>query len=475
MRMRPLWTGAEAARATGGASEIEWAAHGLSIDSRTIRSDELFIALRGPNFDGHDFVAEALAKGAAAAMVERRWAGAAGAGPLLVVEDAMEALNSLAVAARTRSGALVVAVTGSVGKTGTKEALRLAFEAQAESHASAGNLNNQWGVPLSLARMPREAAYAVFELAMNRPGELGPLARLVRPHVAIVTTVEAVHLEFFASLAAIADAKAEVFEGLEAGGVAILNADNPYFEQLAQAARRNGADRVMGFGSDARASARLENLALHPDCCCIAAEIGGLPVTYKIGAPGRHWAMNSLAVLAAVHAVGADLGLAALALAQFTPPQGRGRRHRVDLGGEGFVLIDESYNASPAAVRAALATLAGTPVGARGRRIVVLGDMLELGPDAPRAHEELAADITRAGVRLVFTAGANMARLHEALPAELRGARARTSEELVAEVGDAVRAGDVVLVKGSLASRMGLVVEALLALHRDLPARVVNG
>ncbi len=475
MSGKALWTGAEAARATGGSSNRDWAAHGVSIDSRTVRSGELFIALKGPNLDGHNFVAEAVAKGAVAAVVDRGWAAKGARGPLLVVADTTLALNRLAAAARTRSRARVVAVTGSVGKTGTKEALGLAFEAQAKSHVSAGNLNNEWGVPLSLARMPRETVYATFELAMNHPGELAPLARLARPHAAIITTVEAVHLEFFESMDAIADAKAEVFEGLEAGGAAILNRDNPYFGRLEQAARRNGVDRIIGFGGDADAFARLDNLALHPDCCCVAAEIGGQPVTYKVGAPGRHWAMNSLAVLAAIHAVGADLGLAALALARFTVPEGRGRRHEVGLDGKGFVLIDESYNASPAAVRAALDLIADTPVGPRGRRIAVLGDMLELGPDAPRLHEELAADIAAAGIDLVFSTGADMARLHKALPEKLRGARTPTSAELAAQVCEAVRAGDVVLVKGSLANRMGLVVEALLRLDQALPARAANG
>ena len=475
MRGEALWTWREAAEATGGFTHTGWAAGGVSIDSRTIDGGDLFIALKGPNFDGHDFVSAALAKGAAAAVVSRIPEAKGDLGPLLVVDDTTAALNRLARAARTRTQARILAVTGSVGKTGVKEAMRLAFEAQAETHASAANLNNQWGVPLSLARMPRETVYAIFELGMSVPGELGPLARLVRPHAAVITTVEAVHLEFFGSVAAIADAKAEIFEGLEAGGVAILNRDNPHYERLAKAARGAGVERIVDFGSDPRAAARLKDVVLHPTCCCVSAEIGGEATTYKVGAPGRHWAMNSLAVLAAVQAVGADLGLAALALAEMTAPDGRGRRHFVDLGGEGFELIDDAYNASPAAMRAAFATLANIPADGRGRRIAVLGDMLELGEEASRMHEELAGDIVEAGIDLVYTAGPNMARLREALPGELRGAHAETSAELVAAVLDAVLPGDAVLVKGSLASRICLVVEALLALAEAPPSQAVNG
>ncbi len=473
MSGKALWSRAEAARATGGRSASDWVAHGVSIDSRTIRAGELFVAIEGPNFDGHDFVAEALAGGAAAAIVSRAVDGAPG--PLLVVEDTMAALNALAAAARERARARVVGVTGSVGKTGTKEALRLAFEVQGKTHASAGNLNNEWGVPLSLARMPRDADYAVFELAMNHPGELAPLSRLVRPHAAVVTTVEAVQLEFFDSVEDIAVAKAEIFAGVEAGGVAILNRDNAHYGRLAEAARRAGVARIVGFGGDEGATARLIVVALHPRCCCVMAEVAGQAVTYKVGVPGRHWAMNGLAVLAAVEALGADLGLAAPALARMEPPEGRGRRHEVELSTGSLELIDDSYNASPAAVLAAFATLANTPLGPRGRRIAVLGDMLELGPAAPRMHAALAADIAEAGIDLVFTAGANMARLHQALPGAVRGDHAATSVDLVAAVSRAVRGGDAVLVKGSLGSRMGLVVEALLGLGAESRPRAVNG
>jgi UDP-N-acetylmuramoyl-tripeptide--D-alanyl-D-alanine ligase len=468
-----LWTATEAAAATGAETAETWNAEGISIDSRTIVPGDLFIALEGPNFDGHEFLAQAFAEGAVAAVVHRRPAEPV-PGPLLVVDDTMTALEALGRAARTRCVARVVAVTGSVGKTGTKEALRLCLAVQGPTHANVANLNNQWGVPLSLARMPRDSAYAVFELGMNHPGELGPLSRLVRPHAVIVTNVEAVHLEFFDSVAAIADAKAEAFEGLEPDGVAIVNLDNAHSGRLVEAARGAGAARIVGFGTDPQAEVRLIKVVPHSECCCISATIGDQPVTYKVGAPGRHWAMNSLAVLAAIQALGGDLGLAALELAQLSALEGRGARHTVALGEGSFVLIDDSYNASPASMRAAFDTLADAPVGRGGRRLAVLGDMLELGSEASKLHRELAADLAAAGVDLVFTAGAAMAALHQALPVERRGLHASTSGELIEPLRAALSAGDAALVKGSLGSRMGIIVEALLA-DDQTPSAAVNG
>ncbi|HYM30556.1 MAG TPA: UDP-N-acetylmuramoylalanyl-D-glutamyl-2,6-diaminopimelate--D-alanyl-D-alanine ligase [Candidatus Cybelea sp.] len=469
-----LWTSAEAAAATGGRNTADWVASGVSIDSRSIDYGELFVALHGPKFDGHDYVAAALAAGASAAMVDDVPGNVPKGAPLIVVADTLAALNALAAAARQRSGARIAAVTGSVGKTGTKEALKLVFEAQGATHASGGSFNNQWGVPLSLSRMPRDTAYGVFEIGMNHAGEITPLTRLVRPHVAIITTVEAVHLEFFDSIRAIADAKAEIFLGLEPGGTAILNRDNPCFAQLAERAHAAGVANIIGFGSHAEADARLANFALHASCSCISADICGQAITYKVGIPGRHWVMNSLAVLAAVHALGADLGLAGLSLAALSPPQGRGRRHHVEYRGGLFELIDDSYNASPVSMRAAFDTLASARPGPRGRRIAVLGDMLELGADAPRLHASLAADIEAAGVDLVFAAGANMRALYDALPPQRRGHHAASAAELIPAVLAGLRPGDVVLVKGSYGSRMGGVVEALLALAAP-PPRAANG
>jgi len=452
-----LWTAEEIARATGGRMAAPFAATGVSIDSRAIAAGDLFVALKGPSFDGNNYVSAALRAGAAGALVSQPVDG-----PSVVVDDTLAGLRALAAAARQRSAAKVIAVTGSVGKTGTKESLSRVLAAQGTTHATAGNLNNHWGLPLSVARLPADAQYAVFEMGMNHAGEIAPLTALARPHVAIVTTVEAVHLENFAGIAAIADAKAEIFEGLEPDGSAVLNRDNGQYERLAAKAREHGA-QLVSFGEHPAADARLIKVALHGSCSCVAAEIMGQAITYKIGVPGRHWVMNSLAVLAGTRLVGGDLGLAGLALAELAAPEGRGKRHQVRLGHDMFELIDDSYNASPASMRAAFATLAGAKPGPRGRRIAVLGDMLELGPDAAALHAGLGPDLDAADIARVFTAGPMMKHLYEALPPQRRGAHVATAGELVAPLLDQLRGGDVVLVKGSHGSRMHLVVEALLA------------
>jgi len=473
----PLWSAAEAAQATGGRSTRDWRADGVSIDSRSVKRDELFVALKGPNFDGHDYVAAALKAGAAAALVQRVPTGLPADAPLLVVEDTMAGLEALGQAARRRSAATFLAVTGSVGKTGTKEMLRLALGAGGVTYASAGNLNNQWGVPLSLANMARDCAYAVFELGMNHPGEIGPLSRQVRPKVAIVTTVEPAHLEFFPSVEAIADAKAEIFEGMDADGIAILNRDNPHFRRLAKSATERGVGRVVSFGRHAEAQARLVDSTLGAAASRIAADILGEQVDYRLQMPGLHWALNSLAVLAAAKCVGVDLAAAAAALAALQPLKGRGQRVKIPVVGGSIELIDESYNASPAAMRAAFQVLAQTRPGSGGRRVAVLGDMRELGETARLLHADLAPELKAARADLVFTCGPLMEWLHVSLPEGIRAVHAPDSRALVAPVVDAVRAGDVVLVKGSLGSRMAPIVEALRALAdtpRDLP-RAANG
>jgi len=469
----PLWTSADAATATTGEARGRWQANGVAIDSRSVEPGDLFVALAGPNFDGHQFVAAALQAGAAAAVVSERPTDVPDDAPLLLVDDTMAALQALGGAARSRSPARIAAITGSVGKTGTKEALRAALEKHGVTHASAGNLNNQWGAPLSLARMPRDCAYGVFELGMNHAGEIAPLSRLVRPHVAIITAIAPAHLAFFDSVAQIADAKAEIFVGLEPGGTAIINRDSEYFERLRSAAERAGAGRVLSFGSHAEADARLLKLSAHATCSCMTAEIDGVTVTYKIGAPGRHWATNSLAVLAAVQALDADLGKAVLALASLTAPAGRGRRHRVRAPFGNFDLIDEAYNASPATMRAAFEVLGGAKTHGRGRRIAVLGDMLELGEAAETLHRELAADLEREDIDLVLGCGPHTAALMAALPKRLRGAHAADADALLPLVLANVRGGDVVLVKGSLGMQMSPIVAALLTLGGD--AAAANG
>jgi UDP-N-acetylmuramoyl-tripeptide--D-alanyl-D-alanine ligase len=434
---------------------------GLSIDSRTIVSGDAFFAIADRR-DGHEFVAPALAAHAGLAVVAADRRGQfAPETPLLVVPDVLAGLRDLAAAARSRTQAKVIAVTGSVGKTGTKEALRLALSKDGETHASVASYNNHWGVPLSLARCPASARYAVLEMGMNHPGEIAPLSQLARPHVAVITTIAPVHLEFFGTLAKIADAKAEIFLGLEADGAAVINRDIAQFAQLRRRAKEAGVARIVSFGEHAKADARLIKCALHPQCSTVEAQILGTELTYKIGAPGRHLVANSLAVLAAAVLAGADLALAALALAELKPVAGRGVPIEIEVPGGAALVIDESYNANPASVDAALALLGQAEIGAHGRRIAVLGDMLELGPKGPALHRALAKPVAAHAIDLVFCCGPLMRNLWRALPAGRRGGYAEDSTTLESQVLSAIRAGDVVMVKGSLGSRMGPVVKAL--------------
>ncbi|WP_207476873.1 UDP-N-acetylmuramoylalanyl-D-glutamyl-2,6-diaminopimelate--D-alanyl-D-alanine ligase [Arenibaculum pallidiluteum] len=458
-----LWTATEAAAATGGrAAGTDWTATGVSIDSRTVKPDDLFVALQGPNFDGHDYVAAALAAGAAGALVSRVPAGLGDGAPLVVCADTFAGLGDLGAVSRLRAPARIAAVTGSVGKTSTKEAMRQALSALGPTFATEGSLNNHWGVPLSLARLPRSAEYGVFELGMNHAGELGPLSRQVRPHVAIITTVEAVHLEHFSSVEAIADAKAEIFEGMDPHGAAVLNRDNPHYARLVAAARTQGLSRVLSFGSHEDADAHLIECSLHATCSGITASIRGERIQYCLSMPGRHHVLNSLAVLLAVSALGGDVVEASKALSRVPPMKGRGQRKRVELPQGSFTVIDESYNASPASIAATLQVLGRSDPGAGGRRIAVLGDMLELGAQSPQLHAGLAQPLAEVGVDLVFCSGPNMRHLFDRLPAAMRGAHAADSAALAPLVAKAVRAGDVIMVKGSAGSRMGRVVDALL-------------
>ena len=464
MNARALWSLEEMASAMGAerAGQVPATVAGLSIDSRSVSPGEAFFAIRGDRRDGHDFVSDALAAKAALAVVAAdRRAQFPDDAPLLVVPDVLIALRELAAAARRRMPGKVIGVTGSVGKTGTKEALRLALSKDGETHASVASYNNQWGVPLSLARCPSSAQYAVFEMGMNHPGEIAPLSRLVRPHVAIVTTIAPVHLEFLGSLANIADAKAEIFLGVPLDGAAIINRDISQFAQLKERAHQAGITRVISFGENAQADARLIKYALHARCSTVEAEILGTRFSYKIGAPGRHLVINSLAVLAAAEVVGADIALAALALADLQAAPGRGAPITIDLSGGSALLLDESYNANPASVEAALAVLGRSVIGPQGRRIAVLGDMLELGPTGADIHRGLAAAVVANDIDLVFCCGPLMHALWDALPANRRGGYAGDSAALEAQVLPAVRAGDVVMVKGSLGSRMAPIVKAL--------------
>lgn len=476
-----LWTAAEAEAATGGRASGGWRASGVAIDTRALAPGDLFVALAGDSRDGHGFVAEALAKGAAAALVSRRPEGVAADAPLLTVADTLEGLRGLGAAARARLApqARVIGVTGSVGKTGAKEMLRAMLAPQGATHAAERSFNNHWGVPLTLARTPAEARFVVLEMGMNHAGEIAPLSRLARPHVALITTVEAVHIENFADEAGIAEAKAEIVAGLEPGGVAVLNADNRWFDRLAAVARAASA-QVVAFGPGERCDARLRSARVGADATVAEALIDGREVMFKLNAPGRHLAMNALGALAAARAAGAEIARAALGLAAWRPPEGRGARWRVALGPEGvdgdFLLIDESYNANPASVGAALEVLAAAPaedgIGRikRGRRIACLGDMLELGAAEAERHAALAAHPAAERLDEVLCVGPRMKALHEALPRPLRGGWFETAPEAAERLRRRVDAGDVVMVKGSNGMRMGAVVEALKRAGRAAPA-----
>ena len=461
----PLWTGSdliEAMQATPHGAPPPEAVTGISIDTRTLQPGDAFFAIRGDARDGHDFVAAALAAGASVAVVSgHRVRDFAAAGSVLAVGDVLRGLETLGEAARARTAARVVAVTGSVGKTGTKEALRTVLSGQGATHASAASYNNHWGVPLTLARMPAGTSFGVFEIGMNNAGEITPLSRMVRPHVALVTTVEPVHLENLGTIEAIADAKGEIFGGLEPGGTAVINRDNPHFERLLGHAKASPAGQIVTFGEHADADVRLQKVVLQPDLSVVEALVHGQPVAYRIGSPGKHIVLNSLAVLAAVVALGGDLALACLAMAEVTPPSGRGRQVRLPAPGGEIVLFDESYNANPASMRAALGILGQAPVGLRGRRIAVLGDMLELGPEGPELHAGLAAAVEENGIDLVFAAGPLMKSLWQALPQERRGGYAATAADLEPAVLSALRAGDAITVKGSNGSRTAAIVEAI--------------
>ncbi|HWV52750.1 UDP-N-acetylmuramoylalanyl-D-glutamyl-2,6-diaminopimelate--D-alanyl-D-alanine ligase [Pseudorhodoplanes sp.] len=464
MSAKALWAvdAMAAAMQARGEGPLPKTIGGISIDSRTLSPGDAFFAIAGDNRDGHAFVEAALKAGAGLAVVAKNKRDTLPTDvPLLVVDDVLDALRDLARAGRARLTGKVIAVTGSVGKTSTKEALRLVLSREGETHASAASYNNHWGVPLSLARCPADVRFAVFELGMNHVGEIGPLSRLVQPDIAIITTVAPVHLEHFPSIDAIADAKAEIFEGLIEGGIAILNRDNEQFNRLADRALDARVSRVVSFGEEAGADAQLTRCVLQPDFSTVQARILGDDVTYKLGAPGRHLVMNSLAVLAAAKLAGADLAMAALALADLQPASGRGTRIMLDVPGGQALLIDESYNANPVSMAAAIALLGQAQPGPRGRRIAVLGDMLELGPQSGALHAGLAQPIVDHAVDLVFCAGPAMRNLWEALPSNRRGGYANDSGALEPQVLDAVSGGDAIMIKGSFGSKMTPIVKAL--------------
>lgn len=468
--MSALWTSAEAAAATGGEARGAWEVTGVSIDSRTVQPGDLFVALKAAR-DGHEFVADALAKGAAAAMVTHRPEGVGDDAPLLVVADGLEGLTALGRAGRVRTSARVVAVTGSVGKTSAKEMLRAALARQGRVHAAEASYNNHWGVPLTLARMPADTEFAIIEIGMNHPGEIELLARLARPHVAMITTVAAAHLEAFDGLADIAREKAEIFQGVQAGGACLFNGDLPtdILRILDTAARASGAT-ALRFGADAACDYRQRDVTLSDAATVMRAVLPSGEQLLKLAAPGRHFAANALGVLAVVDQLGADPTLAARDLSLWAPPAGRGTRETILLDPVeelSLVLIDDAFNANPASMAAAFEVLAASaPVDgpgriARGRRIAVLGDMLELGRDEIALHEALARLEPFAAIDVVHCVGLRMRALWATLPAERQGVWVETAEAMAERIGHLIDAGDVLLVKGSKGSRVSVVVDAV--------------
>lgn len=442
---------------------------GVSIDTRTIEKGDLFVALGGEQRDGHDFVKMAFEKGAAAALVKNdKVSSLSISGPLIPVDDTLSALVQLGAAARARltPDARVVAVTGSVGKTGIKEALRFVLSQQGKTHASVASYNNHFGVPLTLARMDQATKFGIFEIGMNHAGEIEPLTRQVKPYVALIIIVEAVHIENFPNVEAIADEKSAIFLGLEEGGTAIINRDNPHYERMWTHASRSKAGRLLSFGENPFADIRLASLKMDADGSDIIAEINGLPLAYRLGSPGKHLALNSLGILAVCLALGADLEAASRALSDVKPPRGRGARLSWGKENSRITLIDESYNANPTSMRAAFALLSSTDVGPKGRRIALVGDMLELGKDAEALHADLASSIVEFGIDLVYTSGPLMRHLFDSLPRAKQGAWYKNSQELATSFLDQIQPGDALMVKGSNGSRMRLVVDEI-KIHLD--------
>ncbi|MEO0938463.1 MAG: UDP-N-acetylmuramoyl-tripeptide--D-alanyl-D-alanine ligase [Pseudomonadota bacterium] len=463
-----LWTAADAAAATGGRATTDWQAEGVSIDTRTLQPGDLFVALKAAR-DGHDFVAQALEKGAAAALVSRIPEGVPEDAPLLIVEDVQTGLEALGRAGRDRTDARVVAITGSVGKTSTKEMLRAMLGAQGRTHASVASYNNHWGVPLTLARMPQDTEFAVIEIGMNAPGEIAPLSRMARPHVALITTVAAVHLEAFENVAGIAVEKASIIDGLEYGGAAILNNDVETAAIL-QAKAHDAKRKDVGFGWHGF-DYKLRDVSVQDDVTIVQASHDETPFVFKLNSPGQHFAMNGLGALAACVELGADLALSAAALGRWVPANGRGAREVIYLDPVDerlrLTLIDDSYNANPTSVAAALAVLAAAEVTddtgrvQKGRRIAFLGDMKELGTDAVEMHKMLFEPLKNVQNVTIHGIGPLMRHLFDDLPDPMRGRWTETSEEMVALLPRLLDSGDVVLAKGSLSMKLGLIVDAI--------------
>jgi UDP-N-acetylmuramoyl-tripeptide--D-alanyl-D-alanine ligase len=459
----PLWTVAEIVAATGGRAEglLDGPIASISIDSRELGFKALFVAIKGDTHDGHDFVVQALGGGAAAALVSQAWYAIHGGQNVIVVPDTMKALEDLGRAARARSKAEIVAVTGSAGKTTTKEAIRTVLSAAGDTHASIKSFNNHWGVPLTLARLPRDAKFGIFEIGMNHAGEITPLVKLVRPHIAVITTVAAAHLQFFNSVADIAAAKAEIFLGLEPGGTAVLNADHDYLHILFNHARKAGVARVVTYGFDESADWRIGDIELLPTRTIAKVHHEGEVFSLSIPVPGRHMLSNAVAALVVANLSGEGAATALGALAQFGAPEGRGETTRLGPATKPpLLLVDESYNANLASMAAALEVYAGVrPPG--GQKVLVLGDMLELGPQSPALHAKLKDAVLAVGATKIFLVGSSMSALANVLEEAPVAAHALSIEEVQETILAGLAHGDSVMVKGSKGVRLAGLVQAI--------------
>ena len=465
---RPLWTSKEVSEALGVPSLTEWQAQGVSIDTRTLSHGDIFVAIRGDRLDGHDYVSNAFENGASVAIVdtdaELNIVAGVDETHLIRVMDTQNALEKLGQAARNRITGQVVAVTGSVGKTTVKEGLGLVFSQIGKTHISQASYNNLWGVPLSLARMPADTQFGVFEIGMNHAGEISSLTRQVRPDIAVITKIANAHIEHFDSLEGIAHAKAEIFEGLDGLKTALVPADSEWAPLLMQSAKDAGAKRVVSFGESDASDVRVISFKLHDHCSCVSADISGQPVTFRIGATGHHQIVNAMSILAAVQVFEEDLTSAVLSLGEMKAMDGRGRRHNISLSDGDLVVIDESYNANPESMVAALKTLGQFPRLGQGRRIAVLGDMKELGSQGDELHKNLVEHIINTDVDVVFTVGSQMKLLQDALPGGRRGAHATSVDDLKSFLTQEVHAGDAVMVKGSNSMRLSELVKCLIDL-----------
>lgn len=470
-----LWTAYEAAAATGGAlcargalatdqevfPEENWAANGLSIDTRTIRPGDMFVAVKDQR-DGHDFVSNAFQAGASVALVSHVPENLPDGVPLLLVKDTMQGLSALAEVARDRCFGKLIAVTGSAGKTSTKEILRDILGQSGNVHAADKSFNNHLGVPLTLAQLPAESDFGVFEIGMNHAGEITPLTQLVRPHIAIITTVAPAHLEFFNSVEEIAEAKAEIFAGLRPSGVAILPIDNEYCPLLKQRAQQAGVEKILSYGRHEQADYRLCSYEVtSKGTAQINAKIHNEDISFTLGITGEHQALNALAALAAADVAGADRLNSVKGLSRSAAVSGRGERTELTFGTRKITLIDESYNANPASMNASIAALAAAQ--STGRKIAVLGEMKELGQRAVQLHRALAAPLIEAQIDQVYCAGEMMRELINELPISMQGGWAETASDLTSQIIDHLEDNDTIMAKGSNASKVFIFVEKLKA------------